>query len=39
VSANKNFAQAVVFDFEYEVENGDYNLRPGDLPVPLCLVA
>ena len=39
MSANKNFAQAVVFDFEYEVENGDYNLRPGDLPVPLCLVA
>jgi hypothetical protein len=29
----------VVIDFEYEVEGGEYNLKPGDLPVPLCMVA
>src|SRR5262249_29519368 len=35
----KNFGRVIVADFEYETEGGDYNLRPGDLPVPLCLVA
>jgi DNA polymerase-1 len=35
----KIFRQIVVLDFEYEVANGVYNLREGDLPVPLCMVA
>jgi hypothetical protein len=35
----KNFGTIVVADFEYETENGDYILRAGDLPAPLCLVA
>jgi hypothetical protein len=35
----KNFGTIIVADFEYETSNGDYNLRTGDLPVPLCLVA
>jgi len=35
----KNFGTIVVADFEFETEGGDYNLRPGDLPVPLCMVA
>jgi DNA polymerase I len=34
-----NFGTIVVADFEYEVEGGDRNLRAGDLPVPLCMVA
>jgi hypothetical protein len=29
----------VVCDTEYETSGGEFNLRPGDLPVPLCLVA
>jgi DNA polymerase I len=35
----KNFRGAVVCDTEFETSGGDYDLRPGDLPVPLCLVA
>jgi hypothetical protein len=35
----KNFGTVVVCDFEYEIEGGDYNLRAGDLPAPLCMVA
>jgi len=34
-----NFGTIVACDFEYEVAAGDYGLRPGDLPVPLCMVA
>ena len=34
-----NFRTVVVVDFEYETVSGDYNLRDGDLPVPLCMVA
>jgi hypothetical protein len=34
-----NFGTVVVIDTEYETAGGDHNLRPGDLPVPLCLVA
>jgi hypothetical protein len=36
---SKNFSAIVVCDTEYETSGGDFNLRPGDLPVPLCLVA
>jgi len=36
---SKNFDTVVVCDTEYETSGGDYNLRPGDLPAPLCLVA
>jgi DNA polymerase-1 len=36
---NENFGTIVVCDFEYEVAGGDYGLQPGDLPVPLCMVA
>jgi len=36
---NKNFTQSVVLDFEYEVEGGEYELKLGDLPEPLCMVA
>jgi DNA polymerase I len=36
---SKNFTNIVVCDFEYETADGEYNLRPGDLPVPLCMVA
>src|SRR5262249_37806537 len=35
----ENFGTIVVADFEYETSDGDHNLHPGDLPVPLCLVA
>jgi hypothetical protein len=35
----KNFGTIVVADFEFELEGGDYNLKPGDPPRPLCLVA
>jgi hypothetical protein len=34
-----HFTQSVVVDFEYETSGGDYDLRPGDLPAPLCMVA
>jgi hypothetical protein len=34
-----NFGTVVVADFEFETSGGDHNLHPGDLPVPLCLVA
>jgi hypothetical protein len=34
-----NFSNCVVCDTEYETSGGEFNLRPGDLPVPLCLVA
>ena len=34
-----HFTQIVVVDFEYETNGGDYNLCPGDLPIPLCMVA
>jgi hypothetical protein len=34
-----NFGNIVVGDTEYETSGGEFNLRPGDLPVPLCLVA
>jgi DNA polymerase-1 len=36
---SENFGSVVVVDFEYETSGGDYNLRTGDLPVPLCMVA
>lgn len=36
---SKNFSQVVVIDFEYETEGGEYELKPGDLPQPLCMVA
>ena len=36
---SENFGTVVVADFEYETSGGDYNLQPGDLPVPLCMVA
>ena len=36
---SKNFTTVVVCDTEYETSSGEFNLRPGDLPVPLCLVA
>ena len=36
---SENFDAIVVCDFEYEVAGGDYGLQPGDLPVPLCMVA
>jgi hypothetical protein len=35
----ENFGAVVVADFEYEVEGGDFNLRAGDPPMPLCMVA
>jgi len=35
----ENFSTIVVCDTEYETSGGEFNLRPGDLPVPLCLVA
>jgi len=35
----RNFGTIIVADFEYETENGDCNLHPGDLPAPLCMVA
>jgi hypothetical protein len=35
----KVFARTVPFDFEFELEGGDYGLRKGDLPKPLCMVA
>jgi hypothetical protein len=35
----ENFNTVVVCDTEYETSGGEFNLRPGDLPVPLCLVA
>jgi hypothetical protein len=35
----ENFTNIVVADFEYETGGGDYNLRLGDMPVPLCMVA
>jgi DNA polymerase I len=34
-----NFGTIVVVDFEYEVGGGECELRNGDLPVPLCMVA
>lgn len=36
---SRTFRNVVVADFEYEVEGGDRNLRRGDLPHVLCLVA
>jgi DNA polymerase family A len=36
---SKNFGTVVVADTEFETSGGEFNLRPGDLPVPLCLVA
>jgi len=36
---SKNFTTVVVCDTEYETSGGEFNLRPGDLPVPLCLIA
>ena len=36
---SENFGTIVVADFEYETSGGDYELRNGDLPVPLCMVA
>ena len=39
MSTQQNFGTVAVVDFEYEVEGGDYGLRAGDLPVPLCMVA
>jgi DNA polymerase I len=34
-----NFTTVVVADFEFETSGGDYNLRLGDMPMPLCMVA
>jgi DNA polymerase family A len=34
----RKFGTVVVADNEYETSGGEYNLRPGDLPVPLCMV-
>ena len=36
---SRNFSQVVVIDFEYETEGGEYELKLGDLPQPLCMVA
>jgi DNA polymerase I len=36
---SENFTNVVVADFEFETSGGDYNLRLGDMPVPLCMVA
>jgi hypothetical protein len=36
---SKIFRNVVVVDFEYEVEGGERNLRRGDLPCVLCMVA
>src|SRR5215470_9058566 len=36
---SENFGTIVVVDFEYETSGGDYELRNGDLPIPLCMVA
>jgi DNA polymerase I len=36
---SKNFGTIIVCDTEFETSGGEYGLRPGDLPVPLCLVA
>ena len=33
------FSHTVVCDFEFETSGGEYNLQPGDLPQPLCMVA
>jgi len=35
----ENFSRVVVCDTEYETSGGEFDLRPGDLPVLLCLVA
>ena len=35
----ENFSTIIVCDTEYETSAGEFNLRPGDLPIPLCLVA
>ena len=35
----ENFSTIIVCDTEYETSGGEFNLRPGDLPMPLCLVA
>ena len=35
----ETFGTTIVCDTEYETSGGEFNLRPGDLPVPLCLVA
>jgi hypothetical protein len=34
-----NFGTVVVADFEYETSGGESELRNGDLPKPLCIVA
>jgi DNA polymerase I len=36
---SKNFTTIVIADFEYETGGGEYQLREGDLPAPLCMVA
>jgi DNA polymerase family A len=36
---SENFTTIVVADFEYEVGGGEFELRTGDLPAPLCMVA
>jgi DNA polymerase I len=36
---SESFTAVIVCDFEYEVEGGEYGLRGGDLPRPLCMVA
>ena len=35
----ETLSTVVVCDTEYETSGGEFNLRPGDLPMPLCLVA
>jgi hypothetical protein len=34
-----HFTTINVVDFEYETSGGEYNLKDGDLPVPLWMVA
>jgi DNA polymerase I len=36
---SENFGTIIVADFEYETSGGEYELRNGDLPAPLCMVA
>ena len=35
----KNFGTITVADFEFELEGGDFGLKLGDPPRPLCMVA
>ena len=35
---NDCFGAVITVDFEFETSGGDYNLRSGDMPMPLCMV-